>query len=93
METDCLEASVEVERFNRDSSGKTYFTKDLDKRRSSKRSSSAASAFSGGPIVERVAFSRDGKVEMILLSLVIVCYIFLALGRWILCVLLKKRRS
>lgn len=62
--TDCLEASTEVVRFNRDTSAKSWQSEQLAKRGRSKADQAAAASAGAalGPVVEHVAFSSDGKV-------------------------------
>lgn len=67
MSTDCVEASAEVVRFNRDTSAKASYAKQrAGASASSKRGggdAAAVTAASSGPVVEHVAFSKDGKVS------------------------------
>ena len=69
MATDCLEASAEIERFNRNSFAATVSKKRLKSKADAAVSSTAvaaAAAGSEGPMVEYVAFSHDGKVPTFL---------------------------
>eukprot|EP00903_Cladosiphon_okamuranus_P017264 g15909.t1 len=62
--TDCLEASAEVVRYNRDTSAKSWQSDQLAKRGRAKGDHAAAVAAAGaalGPVVEHVAFSADGE--------------------------------
>lgn len=62
--TDCLEASTEIVRFNRDTSAKSWQSDQLA-RRGKMDATGGAGAGAGaalGPVVEHVAFSSDGKV-------------------------------
>ncbi|CBJ32024.1 expressed unknown protein [Ectocarpus siliculosus] len=62
--TNCLEASAEVVRFNRDTSAKSWQSDHLSKMqrgRSDGGTGGAGGAGSVGPVVEHVAFSSDGK--------------------------------
>lgn len=56
VSTNCLEASAEVVRSNRDTSAKSWQTKRV------KGEGKGGGAASLGPVVEHVAFSSDGKV-------------------------------
>ncbi|CAN0183209.1 unnamed protein product, partial [Ectocarpus sp. 4 AP-2014] len=59
--TNCLEASAEVVRFNRDTSAKGWQSDHLSKMQRGKSDDGAGGAGSVGPVVEHVAFSSDGK--------------------------------
>lgn len=59
MATDCLEASTEVVRFNKDTSAKSWQSDQLAKRG---KTDAVGDGATGGPVVEHVAFSPDGKV-------------------------------
>lgn len=63
VSTNCLEASVEVVRSNRDTSAKSWQTKGVKG-----EGRGGGGAASHGPVVEHVAFSSDGKV-IILVSI------------------------
>lgn len=63
MATDCLEASTEIVRFNRDTSAKSWQSDQLAKR--GKMDAAGGGGRGGaalGPVVEHVVFSSDGKV-------------------------------